>query len=236
MKNNLLVSGLFVLFLFSSCAKENRECPGAIEQNIQIGDFTKINAGGTFTVSVVKGNDFSIKASGCSNDLADLDLTIEPGNILDIKFENYRSDRHKVDFTITMPTLIALNLSGEASGTITGFQGQNSVIRNVISGDAKCSLNGTGINAQVELSGEAELNIAGITENLYGTISGNARLNAYDVAADEVDISTSGTSKAYVKPIQTFFVEASGESKVYYRGNPPAKYIVTSGNGKVIQQ
>lgn len=235
MRNTMLVAGL-LLFLLTACEKENKECPGAIEQTFALVGFNKISAGETFTVTVIKGNDFQVKATGCPDDLAELDLTIEPGNALDIKYESYRANRYRVDFTITLPQLVSLNLSGIAKGTVSGFQGQNSVIRNIISGDAECSVNGTGINAQVELSGEGILNILGVTENLYGTISGNSRLNAYELAADEVDISTSGTSKSFVKPLQNLFAEASGESRVYYRGNPPVKNIVTSGNGKVIQQ
>lgn len=235
MKNIILAAGLS-LFLLSSCEKENRECPGAIEQTFPLAGFSRINAGGSFTVTITKGDNFSVKASGCSNDLNDLDLSIEQGNTLDIRYENYKANRYRVDFVITMPQLVTLNLSGVAKGTVSGFQGQNSILRNVVSGEAECAVNGTGINAQVELSGKATIHITGITEGLYGTISGDSRLNAYDVAANEVDISCSGSSKAYVKPIQAFFAEATGESRVYYRGNPPVKNFVTSGNGKVIQQ
>ncbi len=235
MKNIILFAGLAVLLL-TSCEKDSKECPGAIEQTFPLIGFTKINVGGTFAVTVTKGTEYSVKALGCANDLDDLDLRIAPGNVLDIGFENYKPDRYRVDFVITMPQLTSLNLSGVAKGTITGFQGQNTVIRSIVSGEAVCSVNGTGINSQIELSGEAVLTITGITESLYGTLSGDARLNAYEVAADEVDLTASGTSKAYVKPIQTLFADVSGESRVYYPGSPPVKNVVSSGNGKVIQQ
>ena len=235
MKSILLLAFLAIIVV-SSCKKENKECPGAVEQTYSITGFSKINAGGSFIVTVIKGNDYSVKATGCANDLADLELEIEPGDILDIRFANYEPNRYRVDLVITLPLLTSLNLSGEAKGIVNGFQGQNSVIRNIVSGDAEVSVNGTGINAQVELSGEAVLNIIGITKSLYGTISGNAHLNAFDVAADEVDISTGGASRAQVHPLNNFFVEASGESRVYYRGNPPGSHTVTSGSGKVIQQ
>jgi hypothetical protein len=235
MKNIILLPGM-LLFLLTSCEKDSKECPGAIEKSFSLSGFNKINVGGTFTVNVVKGNDFSIKASGCADDIADLDVHIEPGNSLDIEYDRYKPGRYRVDFTITLPQLVSLNLSGVAKGTVNGFQGQNTVIRSIISGEAVCNVFGTGINAQVELSGEATLHLSGATQNLYGTISGNSRLEATEVAADEVDISASGTSKVYVRPLQSFFAEVSGESRVYYHGNPPVKHFVSSGNGKVIQQ
>ncbi|HEX7844235.1 MAG TPA: hypothetical protein VF476_00460, partial [Chitinophagaceae bacterium] len=78
MKKIILLAGAAALLLVA-CEKESKECPGAIEQNFALTGFTKIYAGGTFTVAVTKGNDFSIKASGCADDLADLDLKVVPG-------------------------------------------------------------------------------------------------------------------------------------------------------------
>jgi len=225
-----------LVFLFFSCNKEKHECPGSTEQNFSLTGFTKINAGDANTVTITKGDAFNIKAKGCTNDLADLDLSIDAGNFLIIKFKNYRKNRYRVDFVITLPTLVSINLSGAAKGNVSGFQGQNSVIRTILSGASECNLNGAGINVQVDVSGASKLIASGATESLYGTISGASSLEAYGVDATEVDISATGNSKAYVSPLHTFFAEASGNSHVYYKGNPVTTHFVTSGNGKIIHE
>lgn len=235
MKKVTLLAAITAI-LFTACDKEKRECPAATEKTYTLNGFTKVKAGEAFKIAVVKGADFNIKASGCSNDLADLEVAVITGGFLDIKYKTFRNDRFRVDLTITLPTLTAIHLSGAADATVTGFSGQNLVTRYILSGNATVVSTGTGINAQTEMSGTSSLVINGNTESLYGTISGNARLNAYDLAATEVDISVSGTSKAWVKPVQAIYAEASGEARVYYKGNPPTTAFSTSGNGRIIKE
>ncbi|MEI9809382.1 MAG: head GIN domain-containing protein [Bacteroidota bacterium] len=225
-----------VALALASCEKQKRECPGAVEQTFALTGFHRIKAGETFNVTITKGNDFSIKAMGCANDLADLDLSISAAGLLDLRYKSYKRDRYRVDFIITLPQLSSLDLEGACKATLSGFAGQPAVIRSVLSGASECTVNGTAVNAQVELSGAATLHLTGNTESLYGNISGNAKLNSYDVAATEVDISVTGAAKAYVKPLQRFFAESSGESRVYYKGNPPVTNLVTSGNGRIIHE
>ncbi|MEI9912798.1 MAG: DUF2807 domain-containing protein [Bacteroidota bacterium] len=225
-----------IVFAVSSCEKEKKECPGATEKNFALTGFTSINAGETFTVTVTKGTDFSIKATGCADDLADLALSVGAGGILDLKYRAYKMNRYRVDFIITLPVLTALHLNGAAKGTINGFSGQPVVVKNVLSGASECTMTGTAINAQIELSGTSVLHLTGNTETLHGNISGNSQLNSYGTNATEVDISVSGTSKAFVKPMERFFAEASGQSRVYYKGNPTTTQFVTSGNGRIIRE
>ena len=232
MKNWILIFS--VTLIFFSCDKEKQECPGATERTFAISGFTRVNTVDAHQVTITKGNEFSIKATGCAIDLNDLELTLEGNQMLNIKYKNFRNDRYRVDFTITMPLLVSANLSGASKGIISGFGGQNTVIRTVLSGASECSVSGTGINASFDISGASKLYLSGNTESLYGTISGASELRSYDVSATEVDISVSGSSKAYVRPLDFFFAEASGNSFVYYKGNPNTTHFETSGNSKII--
>ena len=235
MKNWILFS--VVALLFASCNKDNREYPNPVEQTFNLTGFRKINAGESFNVTITQGADFSIKAKGRPADLADLNLSVVPaGNILEIKYNHYEPTRYRVDFTITLPVLSQLNLSGNGKGTINGFADQSSSLQTVLSGNAELNLTGTAINLPVDLSGNAKLNVSGNTLSLYGNISGNAALHAYDVIATDVDISVSGNAHAYVFPQQSFFADASGESRVFYKGNPVQTNLTTSGNGKIIRE
>jgi len=234
MKNWILI--LSTTLLFFSCDKERQECPGATEKTFAITGFTKVNVVDAHHVTITKGNEFSIKANGCATDLNDLELTLENNHILNIKFKNFRNDRYRVDFTITMPLLVSANLSGASKGIVSVFGGQNTVIRTVVSGASECSISGTGINASLDISGGSRLYLSGNTESLYGTISGASELRSYDVTATEVDISVSGSSKAYVRPLNVFFAEASGNSLVYYKGSPNTTHFETSGNSKIIHE
>ena len=231
----ILLYPLLALIIFA-CNKEKKECPGAIAKTFDFTGFTKVNLGHANTVAITKGSAYSVKATGCADDLADLAMKIEPGKILDITFRNSKNNRNRIDFVITMPQFVGVTLSGAAKAAINGFEGQPTVMRTILSGASECVVSGAGINVAVDLSGASTLTVNGATESLYGNISGASLLEAYGLPAAEVDISVSGNSKAQVTPIDKIFAESSGNSRVYYKGNPPVKNFVTSGNGKIIQE
>ncbi len=235
MKSWLRLSAVSLLF-FISCSKEDKECPGATEKTFSNTGFNKITAGDAMHVTVKKSTGFSIKAKGCAGDLADLQVSTDANDILSIQFSRPKSNRYRVDLEITLPHLIALNLSGAAKGDITGFQGQNTAIRTVLSGASECKLDGAGFNVSVDLSGASKLQVLGTTEDLHGNISGASELQAYGLTATEVDISVSGASKAYVVALTNIFAEVTGASHLYYKGNPVKKVFQTSGASKVIQE
>ncbi|MEJ0106842.1 MAG: DUF2807 domain-containing protein [Bacteroidota bacterium] len=235
MKNWILFS--VAALLLASCNKDNREYPNPAEQTFNLTGFKRINTGESFNVTIIKGADFSIKAKGRSADLADLNLSVvAAGDVLEIKYNHYEPNRYRVDFTITLPVLNQLTLSGNGKGTINGFAGQSSSLRAILSGNAELNLTGVSINLPIDLSGNAKLDVSGNTLSLYGNISGNAALHAYDVIATDVDLGASGNAHAYVFPQQSFFADASGESRVFYKGNPVQTNLTTSGNGKIIRE
>ncbi len=225
---------LAVSVFVMACEKDSNKCTSESEKSFDLTGFTKVEAGGDFRLKIEKGNQFAILAKGCADDLEDLQLEIANLGTLEINYTRYDKNRGTTEIIISMPQLNSVILSGAAFAKVDGFAGQASVIRHVMSGVAECEVNGTGVNAQFELSGTSSLHISGFTQSLYGTISGNARLHGYGTEATEVDISASGTARAYVKPLQVIYAEASGESRVFYRGNPSGTHFSQSGNGKVI--
>jgi hypothetical protein len=234
MKNWIFVSALALVF--ASCHKEGREYANPQERTINIADFKGINAGGSFTVDIDKGNSFSVKAKGRPADLDDLRYTVAQGNILNIEYDHYEPGRYRVDFTITLPLLTQITLSGNSKGDIYGFAGQSGVLRTVVSGNSELTLNGTAANMPIDLSGNAKLTVSGTTLSLYGSLSGNVSLYAYNVNATEVDISGSGNILAYVHPMQSFFADVSGQCRIYYKGDPTQTSFTTSGNAKIIKE
>jgi len=239
--NQRVVSGkiwvllpLLFLTLFS-CRKEIWKSSPPIEKEFNLTGFNKISVTDNFTITLTKGAAFSVKAIGPVNDVNDIVFSIA-NNILDIQYDDYINNRPGVNLVITVPTLVSLNLAGASEAVINGFQDEPHVIRAVLSGASKCTLNGTGINTNIDISGGSSLTVNGITANLYGNISGGGKLHAYGLLSDEVDIDASGGAVAYVKVSNTLFAAASGGSRIYYKGTPAIKQIETSGGGQVIQE
>jgi hypothetical protein len=230
-----VILGLALFTGFISCTKETKDCPSSTERTYTESGFTKVSAGATFTVKITQGTSYSIKAKGCSNDLNDLRIENSQGQ-LEIEFNGYRNDRYRVDLEITMPFLTSINLSGAAKGTVTGFSPQSTFMRAVMSGTATCTINDIPDLVAADLSGAAELSLHGATTDLVANLSGTSRLNAYGTTADDVDLSTSGTAKAYVQARQSLVVIASGDSRIYYKGNPSNLQVDRSGSAQVIHE
>lgn len=224
----------FATLLVLSCRRDRVDSP-IIEEELNLTGFTKIYAGERFNLIIIKGDEFFIKIKGPSNDVHDMEVTVT-NNILDIQYAHFENDRPRIDVFITLPTLVSVNLAGAGTGTINGFQDQPNVIRAILSGASRLTMNGAGINVQIDITGASRLDVSGSTASLYGSISGGGRLNAYNLNSTEVDIDASGGSQAYVKVDHTLFATASGGSFIYYKGNPTIKNIDTSGGGQVIKE
>lgn len=187
-------------------------------------------------VKVTKGTTFSIAAEGCSCDIEDLRMEVGAGQTLKIDFERSLKQRDKVYIDITMPQLSRFQLAGAADGTINGFANDDVNLHINLSGASTATLNGTTTTTQVDLSGASELMATGQTALLSGNISGGSELKAFDAAAKEVDLTASGGAKAYIKVTDILHAEASGGSKIVYRGTPSLKETSTSGGGTIVQE
>lgn len=230
-----IILGLVLFTSFVSCEKETKDCPSSTERTFAESGFTKVSAGATFTVSIKQGATYSIQAKGCANDLNDLRIKNQQGQ-LEIEFNGNRNDRYRVDLEITMPSLTSINLSGAAKGTVTGFGQQPTFMRSVLSGTATCTITDLPLLVAADLSGASELFLHGATTDLIANVSGTSRLNAYGATADDVDISASGTAKIYVQARQSLVALASGDSRIYYKGNPSNLQIDRSGTAQVIHE
>ncbi|MET0462443.1 MAG: head GIN domain-containing protein [Chitinophagaceae bacterium] len=235
MKGWILTTAIAALFL-ASCNKEDRECPGSTEKTFTATAFNKVKASDGFYVNIVKGNEFSVKAKGCANDLEDINVSVINGNIVDIRYRNHKNDRYRVDFTVTMPLAYSIILEGAAKGTVTGFTGDDYTTKIALSGASELTMNDNTAYTQFDISGASKLLLKGSTETLKGVASGASILNAFDAPADDIDIAVSGASKANIYATRVLTVDASGASQVIYRGNPTQKDFSTSGGGKITKE
>lgn len=229
-----LKSGIVLLVLvlsLLSCKKQRDESP-VIEKDFILAGFNKIYAGEKLKLTITRGNDFNVKARGHANDVNDIDMSVA-NNILNISYAHDRERRSEPELFITVPMILQLNLSGAAIGTLNDFQNTGNVIRTVLSGASRCTLNGSSINMQIDISGNSELKINGSAKGLYGIVSGESKLEACDLSANKVDISASGGSEARVTAIQSLSAEASGGSCIYYKGDPQAKNVQMNNGGQV---
>lgn len=236
-----LLSLLFLLGgLAQSCIYINTrdsEVPprGIATREFNLSNFDQLVMGNAFSIHVIRGTNFSIKATGELNDLDDLDARVTSSGVLEIKYRNtWRKNRDRMDLDLVLPSLRGVDFSGAAVASIEGFENERTLDYR-LSGAAKSTFVGSADRLSVNLSGSSELTLNGHGGLTLGEISGASQLSAFDFPVDEVDFNLTGASRARVRVAKFLKVDASGASNVRYLGNPTIEQRL-SGSSTVVKE
>lgn len=237
MKNNfarLLVAGIAALsILLFSC---NKEAANPVTKSFDVRNFNSIIAGDDHEINITKGSEFMVQANGDIADLNDLEMLVS-NQALKISYPSYESGRKRVHFNITMPVLTAVDLSGACYGNISGFIQPMNSLNIKLSGAVKVLANAQVYTLSAEISGASKLTMNGAAKKLIAGVNGQSFYYGYAVTGTDTAImNAAGQSDAYIFVEKYFKAEASGESKIYYKGNPVVKDIVATGASKIIPQ
>lgn len=133
-----------------------------------------------------------------------------------------------------MPELSAAEFSGAAYGSIRGFHQPVSFAVS-LSGSTHFTVTTNTALMDADVSGTSSLTINGNAASVIANISGQAKYNGYGImATDNAVVKASGQASVYVNVGKVFTTDASGQSKIYYRGNPATKNIIQTGMGRVV--
>jgi hypothetical protein len=222
-----------VLLVLASCKKDKSE-PTVKEKLFDLTGFNQVYTGENVNITIEHGTDFHIKAKGPINNVDKLDLQLY-GEVLDISYKD-GANAEVVDITITMPQLQTAILSGDVVAAVRGFQNQVGNVGFILSGRAKATADDGATVFAFDVTGNAELNLNGFVASLAGDVSLNGVVNAYGLTATRAYITAMQHAKAYVKPTNIFFGSASGDSRIYYKGDPQDMELEETGNGKIIKE
>jgi hypothetical protein len=166
-------------------------------------------------------------------------ITEVKGDKLTIKVKNgYNlnptSWKRGVSITIPVESISALSLSG--SGEIVGkktLKANNFETAMSGSGDIIIALDVNSLKAS--MSGSGDMALSGKASDFVVSISGSGDVNAYDLIADNVDATVSGSANVKVTAIKEIIAKVSGSGDIDYRGNPEKIDTKVSGSGDITQ-
>lgn len=220
------------LAVFSSCKKE---AANPVTRSFNIAGFDKVAAGDDHEVIITAGNEFSVQARGDARDVNELSVSISSRS-LQIAYPIHRNGRKRVHIYISMPKIVLLDVGGASYGNVSGFAASDTM-KVSLSGDASFTVNANIALFDVNVSGSSELTINGSANKLVADVSGQGRYFGYGVAnTGTALIWTSGQAHAYLYSNNELLAEASGQSKIFYKGNPALKTLHTTGEATIIQQ
>ncbi|QBA63770.1 head GIN domain-containing protein [Muriicola soli] len=231
---------MMLIFANISCAQWGKKVKGngeVVTIERITGDYEGVSVGGWFDVELVSGKEGSVSIKGEENLLEYIITEVKDGRLV-VKVEkgiNLQPSSWKsggISVTIPVEEINYLSMSG--SGDLEG----RTVLK---SSDFKTRMSGSGDmeveleveNLEVTVSGSGDMNLSGNTDTLEVQISGSGDVHAYELEANHVSATVSGSANIRVTARESLKARVSGSGDISYRGNPEKIDSKTSGSGDI---
>jgi len=204
-----------------------------ITKEINVADFSRVEAGQAFLVEIVKGDAFSTKITIDDNLFPEV-MVVKEGTTLRIGFNTKKSisQQGPSKVSVTMPHLEGIKLSGASKATLKGFDSAKEFAAKLegasqLAGDMKAA------KVNLALTGASKVKLQGSAKE--GTLSatGASVLDLKDYNLASADARLSGASKATVTVLEKLDYNLSGASQLTIRGNPTLGKKGLSGASRV---
>jgi hypothetical protein len=183
-----------------------------LTREMDLSGFSRLNVSHAFRVYLTQSDRYRVVISADDNVWDSLEVS-KSGDTLRIGFEPGALSVQNVtlEAEISMPTLRGVDLSGAT--TLTGEMN---------TGDL-----------DVDVSGASRITLTGSGGDLRLDVSGASRAELGQFAVGDADVEVSGASQATVNVEGRLDADASGASRIRYRGNPTLGRIDESGASSV---
>ncbi|WP_108425455.1 head GIN domain-containing protein [Flagellimonas amoyensis] len=201
-----------------------------------VGDYDGVSLAGWFDVDLVAGNEGEITLRGESNLLEHIITEVKDGVLviktekgMELKPSNWNSG---ILITVPVESISSVSLSG--SGDIVGrttIESDRFSTRIAGSGDITLAVEAKEVEAS--LSGSGDINLSGRTTDFDVMVSGSGDIKAYELEAEFVKATVSGSADIRVTANQSIDAKVSGSGDIHYRGNPKKINSKSSGSGDI---
>jgi len=231
-----LATFLFV-FLSVGCINAQKNDRGNTIVERSTPNYDHIAISGSFDIELVDGHEGQITLEGAGN-ILDHIITEVKGNKLSVRFKKGYPQRtyRKKQVSITIPVEFINGVSLSGSGKIVG----NRILKTdhfeiALSGSGDIALVLEANSVKTSMSGSGDITLSGNTNNLEVSISGSGDIKAYNLIADIVDATVSGSADVEVTANKSINAKVSGSGDIDYRGNPEKIDTKVSGSGDITE-
>jgi len=178
--------------------------------------FDRVEVDNAFKVDITQSGTYSVVVRVDSSLEQRLEV-VKEGNTLKIGLKDegggVKIQAGTKEVEITMPELTGLDLSGASQGTITGFKSTKTL--------------------DVGLQGASEVTMSGSGQNVMVVAEGASTVDLTNFSVVDANVEARGKSQVTVNVSGRLDADASGDSNVYYLGDPTMGEIDTSGGSSV---
>ncbi len=200
------------------------------------GDYDGVAVSGWFDVDLVAGKEGEITLQGEENLLEYIITEVKDGKLV-IKTEkgvNLKTSSWKSEIRITVPIASINSVSMSGSGDIVGkTKIKSDAFSTAMSGSGDITLEIYTGSLSASMSGSGDITLSGSTTDFEAIVSGSGDIAAYDLQADHVNATVSGSADIQVTANKSIKARVSGSGDISYRGNPEKIDTKTSGSGDI---
>ncbi|MBC5775046.1 PspC domain-containing protein [Pontibacter sp. KCTC 32443] len=210
---------------------------GSNSKAFQVSDFERISISGPYHVQIKEGKTHKVTVRGPEREIRRMEvdtnsgeLTIESeDNVINL-FENH----DPVLIQITVPELESLHLGGAIKADVTGINANELYLG--LAGATKAAINVRAKTLRADVAGASNTLFTGTTDKFELEAAGACKIDADQLRASDVVVEALGATKADVYATGSLRAEASGASRITYKGNPRSTQIDADGASKVSRQ
>ncbi|GHA54312.1 PspC domain-containing protein [Pontibacter akesuensis] len=199
-------------------------------------NFSKISISGPYHLQLKQGN-YSVVVRAGNDEFKRMNFELN-GDKLEIstqeKYFRLFDDREPVLIQITAPNISNIDLSGAIKADIVSLEGES--LRMNFSGAIQTVANLNVRNLQVDASGATISKFTGKANRFELDATGASGVDAGNLEAAYVDVDVTGAGVAEVYATSTLRADATGTSRIVYRGNPTDTIIDSSGPSSVTRK
>jgi RNA polymerase sigma factor (sigma-70 family) len=202
---------------------------GHLRPAIKLSDFTSVDVGSVFHVTITQGPAFRVAITADDNVISNVKATKDGSALkigLDGKHHNFQNVTLKA--AVTMPHLAGLTVSGASHVTLTGFKSEKDCkLRANGASHLKGDLEAESVDLRAE--GASHVTLKGSAKKAKLSGEGASHLTLTDFAVESADVTLSGASHAAVQVKSDLDYDLSGASHLKYGGEPKVGKKRTSG-------
>ncbi|HEY4650562.1 MAG TPA: DUF2807 domain-containing protein [Pontibacter sp.] len=221
----------------SESVLDNMGAYGTHSKTYSVSDFNRISISGPFHVQIRQGSRHSVNVRGNKREINRMDVE-DNGGELAISYEekniNLFDDRDPILIQITVPDLRSLELGGAIKADVIGINTDELDV--TLAGATKAALQVRARTIRADIAGASSTRFTGTASRFEVEAAGACNIDADQLRADDVRIEASGMTIADVFATSSLNADASGASKISYKGNPASTQINANGASKVTRQ
>ena len=221
----------------AACAQQRAQNDGpTVSRNYPVGNFNRVEVGGSFDVDVRTGAKPSVNVQGSEKLLERLTVEVK-GDRLVIETKRNRSwlggwrSYGKGQIRITVPSLSAASLAGSGGMRIDRVQGER--FEGQVAGSGDLSVGSVAVSAlKLGIAGSGKVEAAGRATRAEYDIAGSGDVRAAGLNAQDIDVSIAGSGNVRGHATRRAKVDIAGSGDVEISGGAKCE-VHKAGVGKV---